>query len=160
MIYYTITGILLLLSLAADRRKTIEALRIAWKRFSGIVPVFLLMLVFVSITLYFLPREAIARLLGADDPFGGLLIAMVVGSITLMPGFIAYPLCGILRSEGVPFMVLSGFTTTLMMVGILTFPVEKAYFGTRTTILRNLVSLLTALVIAIVTGLVFGDLTP
>ncbi len=37
-------------------------------------------------------------------------------------------------------MVLAAFTTTLMMVGVMTYPVEKEYFGAKVTIIRNLIS--------------------
>jgi uncharacterized membrane protein YraQ (UPF0718 family) len=55
-------------------------------------------------------------------------------------------------------MVLSAFTTTLMMVGILTFPIEKAYFGPKVTILRNVLSFLVALIVAVMTGIFFGEI--
>ena len=54
-------------------------------------------------------------------------------------------------------MVLSAFTTTLMMVGILTYPIEKEYFGIKVTILRNVISFLIALVVAFMTGIFFGE---
>ncbi len=44
-------------------------------------------------------------------------------------------------------MAISGFTTTLMMVGILSFPIEKTYFGFRVALVRNIVSLLIALTV-------------
>ena len=56
------------------------------------------------------------------------------------------------------YMVLSAFTTTMMMVGVLTYPIEKAYFGARVTIIRNAVSFLIALAIAMVTGIFFGEI--
>ncbi len=74
-----------------------------------------------------------------------------------MPGFIAFPLSGILLSKGVPYMVISAFTTTLMIMGVLSYPVEKAYFGTKVTIMRNAISFCIALVVALVTGLFFGE---
>jgi hypothetical protein len=43
----------------------------------------------------------------------------------MMPGFIAYPLAGVLVNKGVPYMVVASFETTLMMAGILTCPVKK-----------------------------------
>ena len=88
----------------------------------------------------------------------GLLLATVFGSLALMPGFIAYPLCGILLKKGVAYMVLSAFATTLMMVGILTFPVERTYLGTKVAVVRNLLSLLIALFVALITGIVFGEI--
>lgn len=75
-----------------------------------------------------------------------------------MPGFIAFPLSGILKQNNVPYMVISGFTTTLMMVGILTFPMEKKYFGTKIAVLRNIVSFFIAIIVAIATGIFFGEI--
>ena len=76
----------------------------------------------------------------------------------MLPGFIAFPLSGILKDNHVTYMVISAFTTTLMMVGILTFPIEKEYFGVKVALLRNGISFIIAIVIAIVTGIVFGEL--
>ena len=55
-------------------------------------------------------------------------------------------------------MVISAFTTTLMMVGIITYPIEKQYFGIKVTIIRNLLSLIIALIIAFITGILFMEI--
>lgn len=157
MIFYIVTALLLGASFVADRRKTVKSLKIAWKKFSGIAPMFVVMLILVSVSLYLLPHEVLREYLGREDLPRGMCIAMGVGSIALMPGFIVFPLCGILREQGVPFMVLSGFTTTLMMVGLLSLPVEKAYFGLKVALVRNGIGLLTAFVVAVATGLLFGE---
>ena len=141
-----------------NRKKTVTALVSAWKRFRKLLPLFLVMLVAVSIALTLLPQNTISHLLGVDNPRWGLILALAAGSISIMPGFIAFPLCSILHDQGVPFMVISAFTTTLMMVGIVTLPIEKAYFGLKTALIRNAISLVTALIVAIATGLVFGEL--
>jgi len=122
------------------------------------MPAFLTMLILVSIILYFITDKLISEYLGGDNTLVSTLLASFLGSITLMPGFIAFPLSGILLQKGVPYMVLSAFTTTLMMVGVLTYPVEKKYFGAKMTLLRNAASFLIALVIAVVTGLFFGEI--
>jgi uncharacterized membrane protein YraQ (UPF0718 family) len=116
------------------------------------------MLILVSVVLFLIPDEIISRYLGASNRYIGLLSASVLGSVILMPGFIVFPLAGILLTKGVPYMVLSAFSTTLMMVGVLTFPVEKAYLGVRVTIIRNIISFFIALIVAIVTGIVFGEI--
>ena len=156
---YTLVGLGIAISFIASRDKTFRALKIAATRFLGILPAFLMMLILVSVVLFFLPDEVIVAYLGIDNRFVGTCLASLLGSITLMPGFIAFPLCGILLEKGVPYMVLSAFTTTLMMVGVLTYPVESAYFGTKVTMIRNLLSFLTALVVAAATGFFFGELT-
>ena len=154
---YAITGLALVLSLIASREKTLQALRVSYRRLTNILPAFLLMLVLVSIVLFLVPDVVISQYLGVDNRFASVLFASLLGSITLMPGFIAYPLAGILLKKGVAYMVLSAFTTTLMMVGVLTYPIESRYFGARVTIMRNALSFLIALIIAAVTGILFGE---
>ena len=155
---YILTGVLLLVSLIKDPKKTVRALKIASKKIYHILPAFLSMLVLVSIILFLVPNSLISHYLGGNGKLVGVIIASVFGSITLMPGFISFPLCGILLQKGVSYMVLSAFSTTMMMVGVITFPVEKAYFGVKVTILRNVISYFIALVIALVTGIYFGEI--
>jgi len=155
---YAITGLALVFSCIASREKTLKALKISYRRFINILPAFLIMLVLVSLVLFMVPDELISNYLGVENKIAGVLLASFLGSVTLMPGFIAYPLAGILLNKGVAYMVLSAFTTTLMMVGVLTYPIEKQYFGTRVTIMRNAISLLIAIIIAVVTGIFFGEI--
>ena len=148
----------MLASLIANRTKTLKAVKIAVNRFVAILPAFLIMLILVSIVLFLVPDKAISNFLGSDNKFIGVIFASFLGSITIMPGFIAFPLCGILLEKGVAYMVLAAFTTTLMMVGILTYPLEKEYFGTKVTIVRNVISLFIALTVSVVIGIFFGEI--
>ena len=157
-ILYVLTGLALATSLVVNRQKTVGALRIAVRRFVNILPAFLAMLILVSIILFLVPDEVIIRYLGADARYAAVLSAAALGSIALMPGFIAFPLAGVLLEKEVLYMVLSAFTTTMMMVGVLTYPIEKAYFGARVTIIRNAVSFLIALAVALMTGIFFGEI--
>ena len=158
--YYllSITGLALLISFLGNREKTFRAIKIAFKKLLNILPAFVTMLIIVSIVLFLVPDKIISNYLGNDNKFIGLILASFFGSITLMPGFVAFPLCGILLKKGVSYMVLSAFTTTLMMVGILTYPIEKEYFGVKVTIIRNVISLFIALIVALSIGLFFDEL--
>jgi uncharacterized membrane protein YraQ (UPF0718 family) len=153
-----LTGAALILSFIADRRKTLRALKRAGKHFIKILPLFLVMLVSISVILTLMPEQVISRALRDTNTYFSMVLASAIGSITIMPGFIAFPLSGILRDQGVPYMVLSAFTTTLMMVGILTFPVEREYFGFKQSFLRNVFCGLIALFIAFITGIFFGEI--
>ncbi|RLC63862.1 MAG: hypothetical protein DRI01_04445 [Chloroflexi bacterium] len=155
---YIVAGLALLVSFAVNREKTFKAIKIAIKRLISILPAFLTMLILVSIVLFLVPDKVISNYLGVNNKLVGVLLASFFGSIVLMPGFIAYPLCGILLKKGVPYMVLSAFATTLMMVGVLTYPMEKEYFGIRVTVIRNVISLFIALVVAIMTGIFFEEI--
>ncbi|MBT7166968.1 MAG: hypothetical protein HN904_29575 [Victivallales bacterium] len=155
---YIATAVLLLVSLLADRRKTLQGLRIALKRFLKIAPSFAVMLVLVAVALAVVPQDALGRLLTREGEWLGMAGAMSVGSIAAMPGFIAFPLCGILLERGASYAVLAAFSTSLMMVGVATFPLEREYLGVRLAVARNLVSLLIAALVAVAVGLAFGEL--
>lgn len=154
---YGITAVSLIASIIVSRKKTLQALTIALRRFLNLLPRFAVMLLLVSIVLFVVSDKLIAQYLGVENKYLGLLLASLLGSVTIMPGFIAFPLAGILLGKGVPYMVLAGFTTTLMMVGVLTYPVEKAFLGTKVTIIRNSISFFIALSIAIMVGIFFGE---
>jgi len=156
---YWATAVALAASLITDRQKTWTALRLATKKLWKILPAFLVMLVAISVTLYLIPDALMLKVLSNPRPWISVWTASLLGSVALIPGFVAYPMCGILHARAVPYMVLSAFSTTLMMVGVVSFPVERGYFGTRVTLMRNLVSFGIALVVALVTGLVFGEVT-
>ena len=157
-ILYSLTALCIILSFIKSREKTKQAFIKAFKKFEKMVPPFLVMIIAVSIALYFLSDKVLLQLLDNSSKSFSIILASVLGSITMLPGFITYPLCGLLLEKGVSYTVLSAFTTTLMMVGVLTYPIEKEYFGTRVTIIRNLTGLATALIVAAFTGLIFGEI--
>lgn len=158
MIYlYLLAALSLTISFMLSREKTFKSLKTAWNMFIKMLPLLLVTLTFVSIVLFFLPDYVIAEYLGGDAVLLGSLIAVAVGSISLLPGFITFPLCGLLLKQGVSFTVLAAFTTSLMMVGIVTYPIEAKYFGKKLTIIRNVFALLIAIVVSFVIGLVYGE---
>lgn len=83
-------------------------------------------------------------------------MALGIGSITFMPGFVVFPLAGLLLEKGVSYIVLAAFTTSMMMVGVITFQIEKEYFGIKLTIIRNLMGLFIAIIVSVVIGIVLG----
>ena len=60
--------------------------------------------------------------------------------------------------QGVSYTALSSFSTTLMMVGVVTYPIEKEYFGLKVTVIRNVISFGIALIVALATGIFFGEI--
>jgi len=122
--------------------------------FRNILAPFLNILIMVSVLLYLIPPSVISRYLGPDSGIMGLGIAAVVGSITLIPGFISYPIAAGLIKQGASYTVVATFMTTLMMVGVVTLPLEIKYFGRRVAITRNLLNFVAAIFIGLVVGLV------
>jgi uncharacterized membrane protein YraQ (UPF0718 family) len=120
--------------------------------FIKLLPVLLLMLAIISIVLFLIPNETLVHYMGKGSGLKGWITSAFLGSVALIPGFIAYPLCGILIDNGVAYSVIAVFITTLMMTGFLTLPVEVKFFGWKVSVIRNLVSLAAALVIGLIMG--------
>lgn len=121
--------------------------------FFELLPAILNVLILVSIFLYLVPKETLIKLLGKDSGITGVMIAAVLGSVSLIPGFIAYPLAAILLKNGVAYNVVAVFITTLVMVGVLTLPLEAKYFGMKVSLIRNALSFIGALIIGLVIGI-------
>ncbi len=127
------------------------------KIFMNMLPMLLSIVAVVSIMLYLLPDHVIAKYLGNSGNGIGVVIGLLIGSISLLPGFITFPLSGLLlRQGGVSFVVLGAFTTTLMMVGIITFPMERKFFGTKLALYRNIAGFIIAVIVSLCIGLVYG----
>lgn len=155
---YAVTAVLVTVSFIIDRSKTVEGIKIGVRKFRKILPNYLKLLILIAVVLFF-TEGLIVRYLGQENSLIGLAAGMLLGSVTMMPGFIAYPLAGVLVERGVLYMVVAGFVTTLMMVGVLTYPLEKEYFGVKATVIRNSVSFVIAAVIALAVGVVYGEVS-
>ena len=155
-ILYGITAVLLVLSFVKDRVKTKKALKKAWKSFENILPELLVVLLLVELLLAVLNTELISKIIGEDSGWLGVLLAATVGAVTLIPGFVAFPTAAMLLQGGAGYMQIGAFVSTLMMVGIVTLPVEIKYFGKRTAVLRNVFAFAFSFLVAYVIGLVVG----
>ncbi len=144
----------LVISFFKDRRKTKMALKKAWKAFENILPQLLTIFVIIGVAMALLKPETIQTLIGSDSGLWGVFAAAAIGSITLMPGFVAFPLAAALFKSGAGYMQIAAFVSTLMMVGVITLPLEIKSFGRRAAIVRNSAALVFSLVAAFVIGVV------
>ena len=99
-----------------------------------------------------LSADTISKLLGSGSGVLGMAIAAIIGSITLIPGFVAFPLAASLLKAGAGYGQITMFVTTLMMVGVVTLPVETKCFGRKAAVRRNLFALVFAVCISFVIG--------
>ncbi len=151
---YIVTLAALGVSLFKSKEKTMLALKKAWKSFENILPQFLSILIIVGVMLAILTPQQISKVIGSESGWYGTLIAAVIGSITLVPAFVAFPLAAALLRSGAGYMQIAAFVSTLMMVGVVTMPMEIKYFGKKATITRNITALVFSLVVALVMGVV------
>ncbi len=124
-------------SAAANPANTKKSLRKAWNSFCTVLPALAAKLQLVSIMLAHLPERVIAALIGEESGFFGQFLASLVGSATLIPAFVAFPMAKVLMEHGAGVAQMAVFVSTLMMVGVATAPLEASFFGWRATVLRN-----------------------
>lgn len=115
-----ITIILLIISFYKDKKKTKIALKKAWKSFENILPEFLGVIMFVGVLLAVLDAEVISKIIGSNSGWFEVIATALVGVITLIPGFVAFPIAAMLVKNGARIMQIAAFVSTLMMVGIIT----------------------------------------
>ena len=149
---YLAAGAALAVSAAASREKTKKALNKAWNSFLNVLPALAAMLFLVSISVALLPERVIASLIGEESGFLGQILASFIGSLTLIPGFVAFPLVAALLHSGAGYMQVAAFVSTLMMVGVVTIPLEISYFGKRAAWMRNAMAFVFSLLVDAVVG--------
>ena len=109
---YALAAAGLTASFIKDRKKTRMALKKAWKAFENILPQFLSILVIIGLAFAVLTPETITGLLGANSGVWGVLVASLIGSITLIPGFVAFPLAAALLKSGAAIRSTFPLTTS------------------------------------------------
>ena len=148
------TAVFLIFSFVKDTEKTKRSLKMALGMGKGMVISILSIIFLIGLILTVLPPDMIAEYVGKQSVLLATLVSAAFGTITLVPAFIAFPLVGTLVSAGVSVIPAVAFLTTLTMVGIVTFPLEKKAFGTKFTVIRNSLSFVFAIVIALVMGVI------
>ncbi|MDD2574723.1 MAG: permease [Bacillota bacterium] len=154
ILLYAAAVSLLGLSYYKDREKTKKGLKKAWKSFLNVFPAFAGVLALTGLALSIISPDFISRFIGNSTGFLGMLTTAVIGAITLIPGFIAFPLAASLLEKGAGITQMAVFVSTLMMVGIVTMPLEIQYFGRKEALLRNAFSFLFSFIVAAVIGVV------
>lgn len=153
---YIIAIIFLIISFIKSRQRTKKALIKAWNSFKNILPLLLGVILLMGLMLSILDTKLISRIIGEKSGAVGVLLASVVGSITLIPGFIAFPTAALLLEGGAGYIQIAAFVQTLMMVGIVTLPMEIKYFNKKVAILRNVISFVLSIGVAYSIGFILG----
>jgi len=150
IVLYSIAFTLLFFSFLKDRQKTKMSLMKAWNSFINLLPQVVAILIFVGISLALLSPPTISKLIGRESGLIGITAALIIGSVTLIPGFVAFPLAAALLKGGAGYAQIAAFVSTLMAVGIVTLPTEIKYFNKSMALLRNGLSFATAVIFTLV----------
>ena len=151
-ILYGVSFGLLGLSYAKNKKKTAMSLKRAWRMFLNVLPQFSSILLLVGLLLAVLNPSVIQQIIGENSGIYGMLITGFLGSVSLVPAIIAFPIAAELLKNGAGLMQIAVFISTLTTVGFVTFPLEVRYLGKKTALLRNVLAFLFSFAVAAVTG--------
>ncbi|MCK5130176.1 MAG: permease [Clostridiales bacterium] len=152
--FWVITGVLIIVSLIKDKKKTVASMKKSKGMMGNMLGSIVAIIFLIGLVLTIIPPESIQSMLGSSSTFLSTVAAAIVGSVTLIPAFVAFPLVGSFVDVGASIVPAVAFLTTLTMVGIVTFPLEKKEFGTKFALSRNVLSFGFALIIALVMGVI------
>lgn len=154
LIFLLVAIVLTILSLIKNKKKTFAAMKKSKSMMSNMLGQIVAIIFLIGLVLTIIPPDTIKTVMGSSNTFLSTIIGAVAGSITLIPAFVAFPLVGSLVDAGASIVPAVAFLTTLTMVGVVTFPLEKREFGTKFALTRNLMSFGFAVVIALAMGVI------
>lgn len=155
-ILYGLCIMLLLVSFSKDKEKTKKAVKNGLKSWEKIMPQFLSITIVISIILAILKPEIISNLIGESSGILGVLLSSVIGSIAMMPTFVAFSTGNALIQSGAGYAQVSALISTLTMVGFLTYALESEYIGKKAAFYRNFLAFLFSFIVAAFMGGVFN----
>lgn len=153
-LFWLISILLITFSLLKDRRKTYASMKKSKGMMGKMMGDIVAILFAIGLILTLIPPESIRSLLGSSNTVFSTIVSAIVGSVTLIPAFVAFPLVGSFVDVGASIVPAVAFLTTLTMVGFVTFPLERKEFGLRFALTRNLLSFIFAILIALTMGVI------
>lgn len=151
---WVITLVWFFISIKKDKDRTFKSIKNSSRMMKSLGGQIIAILFLIGLIITLIPPETIEKFLGQANIVLSSIVSALVGSITLIPAFVAFPLVGSLVDSGANIVPMVAFLTTLTMVGLVTFPLEQKEFGTKFTITRNALSFIFAIVIALIMGVI------
>ena len=156
IIFYALAVTIFIVSIIKDRTKTKMALIKTLKGIQKLLPQISFILLLVGFSLTVLSPEFISSLIGEESGIKGVILSVIVGAIAFLPSFIAFPLGATLLEQGAGLPQVAAFVSSLMGIGIITFSMEKKFFGNHFAIYRNIGSLIMTIIFIVVIWIFSG----
>lgn len=155
--YWILAGIGFIVSAAINREKTVASLTLGKGMMKNMMGDIIGILMFIGLIVTYIPFDRINQHMGSStNQLFSVVFFALLGSITIIPAFVAFPLAGSFMDAGIGVMSTSAFLTTLTMVGFATLKLEIKAFGKKYALVRNGLSFIGAVVIAIAMGVLLG----
>ena len=145
LIYLGLVGLLYLWAVRRNPQKAQHALQAGATTLLNLLPLLLAIFALVGLFQEFLPPQMIEAVLGQGNRAVSLLVGGLVGAVSIGPPLASYPIAGSLLSHGAWPPAVAAFIMSWISVGVVTLPFEAKIFSWRFALLRNGLTLVTAL---------------
>ncbi len=143
-----------LIAFMKNKQKATASLKIAAMSFIKILPMVFLIIIVIGLLLGFIPPEQISRFIGEQSGIAGVLLVGAVGALLHIPALLSFPLAASILERGASVAAVAAFITTLTMIGMITLPLEISILGKKMALLRNGLSFVVAIIIALIMGVI------
>ncbi len=140
-------------------QKIAASLKRTASSFAKVLPVLIGVMLLISLILVLVPPSLYGRVFTGDEIFDPL-IGAVIGSIAAGNPITSYIVGGELIDQGVSLLAVTAFIAAWVTVGLAQLPAEAAILGKRFALIRNVISFLSAALVAIITSITLELIWP
>ncbi len=126
--------------------------------FISISPMLIAVMGLVGLMQVYLTPEILSAFFGHGSLID-TLVGTLAGAVSMGQGMISYVVAEGLMEEGVSNYALSAFILAWVTLGFVQLPAEASIFGLKFTFYRNILTLISTIIIAYVTVLTVGILS-
>lgn len=135
------------------KEAVLKAGKALWKAFPLIFGTILL----ISLIITLVPKSFYIEIFRGNVIFDPI-IGSLIGSISAGTPVTSYIIGGELLEQGISLIAITAFLVTWVTVGMIQFPAESFILGKKFAFLRNFTSFILAIIVAIITVLIFNIL--
>ena len=133
-----------------EHKRIINSFAKVLKSFSTATPMFLGVILLMGLFQIFVTKEMISSVF-TGQMFRDTFIGTAIGSISAGHPITSYIIGGELLKGGVDLFAVTAFIVAWVTVGVVQFPAEASILGRRFATLRNLLSFILAILVAMTT---------
>ena len=130
----------------------------AFISFISITPMLIAVMGLVGLMQVYVTSEILSTFFGHGS-LVDTLVGTLAGAVSMGQGMISYVVAEGLMEQGVSNYALSAFILAWITLGFVQLPAEASVFGIRFTFYRNVLTLISTVIIAYVTVLTVGALS-
>ena len=134
------------------RKQIILSFYKALKSFGAILPILIGVILLIGLFKVNIPSKLISSIF-TGEIFRDTFFGSMIGSISAGNPITSYIIGGELLKEGVGLFAVTAFITAWVTVGLIQLPAEASILGKRFALMRNVLSFLFSILVAIATVL-------